>query len=213
MTEMKTMKTTRMGCWIVLALSLTGCAGNQVRSQGQEAALADVRARLAMGQCDTALTQQVQSLGAPAVLLEAAYQCLTLARLDVAQVLVDSYRQQGEAVSEADYAAYLAALIPYARFELARGDSQLQLQLGREAHAALTGFVRAHPQSGYRAEMVPRVQAVLEGMARAEYDLAVLDQERGDLARAKARMRYVQRGYPRSAAAADATAWLLDNQG
>ncbi len=61
--------------------------------------------------------------------------------------------------------------------------------------------------------MVPRVQAVLEGMARAEYDLAVLDQERGDLARAKARMRYVQRGYPRSAAAADATAWLLDNQG
>jgi TolA-binding protein len=50
-------------------------------------------------------------------------------------------------------------------------------------------------------------------MARAEYDLAVLDQERGDLARAKARMRYVQRGYPRSAAAADATAWLLDNQG
>ncbi len=212
MTEMITMTTGRIGCCVLLALTLTGCAGNQVRQQQQDAAVADVRARLGMGQCDPALAAQVRALGDSAVLLEAAYQCLTLAQLDTAQSLLDSYQLQQD-IGERDYAAYLGALIPYARFELAEGDSELQLQLGREAHAALTGFVRSYPQSGYRAEMVPRVQAVLEGMAKAEYSLAVLDQERGQLERARARMRYLQRGYPRSAAAADATAWLLDHQG
>lgn len=206
------MRTGRIGCCLLLALSLGGCAGNQLKQQEQDAAVADVRARLGMGQCDSALAEQVRSLQVPAVLLEAAYQCLTHAELDIAQRLVDSYLGEQENVNERDYAAYLAALIPYARFELAAGDSQLQLDLGREAHAALIGFVRTYPQSGYRAEMVPRVQAVLEGMARAEYDLAVLDQERGQAERARARMRYVQTSYPRSSAAADATAWLLDNQ-
>ncbi|MEL0168117.1 MAG: outer membrane protein assembly factor BamD [Pseudomonadaceae bacterium] len=206
------MNTGRIGCCLLLALSLAGCAGQQVSRQQQDGAVADVRARLGMGQCDAALAAQVRALGDSAVLLEAAYQCLTMAQLDTAQSLLDSYQAQ-QGGSEGDYAAYLAALIPYARFELAAGDSQLQVQLGREAHAALTGFVRSYPQSGYRAEMVPRVQAVLEGMARAEYDLAVLDQERGQLERARARMRYLQNGYPRSAAAADATAWLLDHQG
>lgn len=213
MTETSMMKTGQMGCCLLLALSLIGCAGNQPGQQQQDGAVADVRARLGMGQCDAALAVQVRALDDSAVLLEAAYQCLKLAQLDTAQSLLDSYQAQQQGAGERDYAAYLAALIPYARFELAEGDSQLQLQLGREAHSALTGFVRAYPQSGYRAEMVPRVQAVLEGMARAEYNLALLDLERGQPERARARMRYLQSGYPRSAAAADATAWLLDHQG
>ncbi|MGB3596990.1 MAG: outer membrane protein assembly factor BamD, partial [Pseudomonas neustonica] len=75
-------------------------------------------------------------------------------------------------------------------------------------HAQLTGFIRHYPESAYRSEIVPRLETLLEGMAQAEYDLAMLDVETGQRERGEARLRYLTQYYPRSKAAVEAQHWL-----
>lgn len=196
---------------LVLAVALGGCAGSQVSPQS-DSALADLRARLSMGQCSPELSAEVIAAQQPPLHLEAAYQCLTNAQLELSEELLADYQSRFVGRADQDYAAYLAALVPYARFELAGGDSQARLQQGRIAHARMVEFVRQYPQSQYRSEVATRMQTILEGLAQAEYDLALLDAERGQLDRAKRRMRYLQDSYPRSTAATNAIAWLLDQE-
>lgn len=196
---------------MALALVLVGCAGNRV-NQPSESSLADLRARLSMGQCTPELTAQVIAAQQAPLHLEAAYQCLTNARLELSEQLLSDYRNSFAQRADQDYAAYLAALIPYARFELAAGDSQQRLEQGRAAHGQMVAFVRAYPQSQYRSELAERMESILQGMAQAEYDLALVDAEHGQQARAERRMRYLRENYPRTPAATSAIAWLIDQR-
>lgn len=107
---------------MALALVLGGCAGNRV-SQPSDSSLADLRARLSMGQCTPELSNEVVAAQQASLHLEAAYQCLTNGRLDLSEQLLVDYQNHFAQRADQDYAAYLAALIPYARFELAAGDS------------------------------------------------------------------------------------------
>ena len=197
---------------MALALVLGGCAGNRV-SQPSDSSLADLRARLSMGQCTPELSNEVVAAQQASLHLEAAYQCLTNGRLDLSEQLLVDYQNHFARRADQDYAAYLAALIPYARFELAAGDSVQRLEQGRLAHSQMVAFVRAYPQSQYRSELATRMEAILQGMAQAEYDLALVDAEHGQKARAERRMRYLRDNYPRTPAAAAAIAWLMDYQG
>ena len=76
---------------MALALVLVGCAGNRV-NQPSESSLADLRARLSMGQCTPELTAQVIAAQQAPLHLEAAYQCLTNARLELSEQLLSDYR-------------------------------------------------------------------------------------------------------------------------
>ena len=76
----------------------------------------------------------------------------------------------------------------------------------------MVAFVRAYPQSRYRSELAERMESILQGMAQAEYDLALVDAEHGQQARAERRMRYLRENYPRTPAATSAIAWLIDQR-
>lgn len=193
---------------VAVVLGLTGCASSMVKQQEQTAAVADARARLGLGQCDMNVAQQVHQLNDPELELEAAYLCLQQGQLPPLELVLKDFAKRHPNAPYQDYASYLQAMVPYARFEMAAGDDQERLRLGREAHAQLTGFIRRYPDSAYRSEIVPRLETLLEGMARSEYKLAMMDVETGQRDRGEARLRYLAKYYPRSKAAVDAQAWL-----
>ncbi|UAW97477.1 outer membrane protein assembly factor BamD [Halopseudomonas nanhaiensis] len=198
----------RTGLLLTVLVGLSGCAATGQNDAQRSADLADVRAKLGLGGCDARLVQQTLSLKQPELEQEAAYVCLQQGELDLVDQLLSGYEQRYAAPPHRDYAAYLAALSEFMRFEAAAQDAQQRLQTGRTAHAALVGFVREYPDSQYRSEVAPRLQRILEGMARAEFELAQLEAGTGDAATAAARMRYVTRHYARTEAAKDARAWL-----
>tara|TARA_R110002124_G_scaffold76032_7_gene203879 strand:- start:1446 stop:2081 length:636 start_codon:yes stop_codon:yes gene_type:complete len=197
------------GVWLLaVLLGLAGCASSTVKQQEQSSAVADARARLGMGQCNMNLAQQVHQLSDPQLDLEAAYLCLQQGQLPPLELVLEDFAKRHPDAPYQDYASYLQAMVPFARFEMAAGDDQERLRLGREAHAQLTGFIRHYPESAYRSEIVPRLETLLEGMAQAEYDLAMLDVETGQRERGEARLRYLTQYYPRSKAAVEAQHWL-----
>ncbi|GAA6131773.1 outer membrane protein assembly factor BamD [Halopseudomonas sabulinigri] len=197
------------GLWITaVVLGLAGCASSSVKQQEQNAAIADARARLGLGQCDMNVAQQVHQLSDAQLDLEAAYLCLQQGKLPPLELVLEDFAKRHPEAPYQDYAAYLQAMVPFARFEMAAGDDQERLRLGREAHAQLTGFIRQYPDSAYRSEIVPRLETLLEGMAQSEYNLAMLDVETGQRERGEARLRYLIRYYPRSKAAVEAQHWL-----
>ncbi|ROZ81011.1 outer membrane protein assembly factor BamD [Pseudomonas neustonica] len=197
------------GVWLLaVLLGLAGCASSTVKQQEQSSAVADARARLGMGQCNMNLAQQVHQLSDPQLDLEAAYLCLQQGQLPPLELVLEDFAKRHPDAPYQDYASYLQAMVPFARFEMAAGDDQERLRVGREAHAQLTGFIRHYPESAYRSEIVPRLETLLEGMAQAEYDLAMLDVETGQRERGEARLRYLTQYYPRSKAAVEAQHWL-----
>lgn len=197
------------GVWMVaVVLGLTGCASSNVKQQEQNSAIADARARLGLGQCDMSVAQQVHQLSDPQLDLEAAYLCLQQGKLPPLELVLEDFEKRHPNAPYQDYASYLKAMVPFARFEMAAGDDQQRLRMGRDAHAQLTGFIRHYPESAYRSEIVPRLETVLEGMARSEYNLAIMDVEAGQRDRGEARLRYLAKYYPRSKAAVDAQSWL-----
>jgi len=193
---------------VAVVLALTGCASAKVTQQAEDAEIADARARLGLGQCNMNLAQQVHQLSNPELDLEAAYLCLQQGQLAPLELVLEDFDKRHPDAPYQDYAAYLQAMVPFVRFELAAGDGQERLRVGREAHAQLTGFIRHFPESAYRSEIVPRLETLLEGMARSEYDLAMMDIEIGNRERGEARLRYLTNSYPRSKAAVEAQAWL-----
>ena len=82
---------------------------------------------------------------------------------------------------------------------------------GREAHRRYADFARSYPESEYRTEVGPRLNALLEEMAQAEYSLAREAELAGDMQDAEARMRYLLRYYPLSSVARQASDWLADS--
>ncbi|MEH6564826.1 MAG: outer membrane protein assembly factor BamD [Halopseudomonas sp.] len=195
-------------CIVAVVVGLAGCTSSVVKQQEQSSAVADARARLGLGQCDMNLAQQVHQLSDPELDLEAAYLCLQQGKLPPLELVLDDFNKRHPNAPYQDYAAYLQAMVPFVRFELAAGDDQERLRAGRDAHAQLTGFIRHYPDSAYRSEIVPRLESLLEGMARSEYNLAMLDIETGQRERGEARLRYLAQSYPRSKAAVEAQQWL-----
>lgn len=198
----------RTGVLLAVLIGLHGCAGLGQGDTQRSADMADVRAKLGLGGCDQRLVQQTLSLKQPELEQEAAYVCLQQGELGLVDQLLSGFDQRYAAPPHADYAAYLAALAEFMRFESTVDDAQQRLQAGRAAHAALVRFVREHPDSEYRSEVAPRLQRILEGMALAEFELAELAALNGDLDSAEARMRYVTRQYARTEAAKQARKWL-----
>lgn len=193
---------------LAVVLGLAGCASSTVNQQEHSSAVADARARLGMGQCTMNLAQQVHQLSDPQLDLEAAYLCLQQGELPPLELVLEDFAKRHPDAPYQDYASYLQAMVPFVRFEMAVGDDQERLRLGRQAHAQLTGFIRHYPESAYRSEIVPRLEALLEGMAQAEYNLAMLDIETGQRERGESRLRYLRQYYPRSKAAVEAQRWL-----
>ena len=183
---------------IMLAVGIAGCAttGNNARMDTMDnAALVDARAKLGLGRCDLELANEILALGYPG--LEQA----------VERLLTD-FQARHPAAANLDYSAYLLALAQFIRFELAEGDDQARLTTGRRAHDGLVAFVRQYPESSYRQEVAPRLEALHEGMASAEYGLALADIEAGRRELGAKRLRYVVQNYSRSDAASSAKQWL-----
>ena len=198
----------RTGVLLILLAGLGGCAGLGQNNAERAGELADVRAKLGLGRCSADLARQTLALKQPELEQEAAFVCLQQAEFSLVDQLLGGYEERYASPPNPDYSAYLLALAEFLRFEAALGDAQQRLLTGRSAHAALVGFVREYPDSEYRGEVAPRLQRILEGMARAEFDLAQLAAETGDPVAAEARMRYVTRQYARTEAAKEARAWL-----
>jgi outer membrane protein assembly factor BamD (BamD/ComL family) len=196
----------------ILLAGVTGCAGMAQTDQQRHAQTADVRAKLSLGGCDTALAEQILPLRNPALEQEAAFACLQQGELRAVERLLGDYQTRHVDPPFPDYSAYLLALTDLVRFEAALGDDRERLAIGRNAHQALVQFVRAYPDSSYRSEVAPRLEQLLEGMARAEYQLAQLALETQARDQGIARMRYIVEQYPRSSAARDANRWLDHNQ-
>ena len=193
---------------LILFAGLVGCAGTSTRSPGEDPETVEVRARLSLSGCEPQLAEQILRLDDPGLEQEAAFQCLQQGQLATVERLLSGYQERHDAAPNTDYSVYLLALTDFARFELAEGDAAEQLRAGRRAHDGLVVFVRSYPESVYRAEVAPRLKTLHEGMARAEYRLALGDIEKGRRETGASRLRYVAREYPRSAAATDARRWL-----
>jgi len=198
---------------MVVFTALTGCSGISQQAQQKSAALADVRAKLSFGSCNIAVAEQVMSLKEPALEQETAYLCLQQGELEAAEKLLAGYSERHVDPPFPDYAAYLLALTDFVRFESSIGDDEERLARGRIAHDNLVRFVRLYPNSAYRSEVAPRLAELQEGMARAEYQLAHIAIESGAGESGAARLKYVVRQYPRSAAAKDAGRWLENHSG
>lgn len=198
-----------MRLMILLAalVSLAGCAG-MTAQPGNEAALADVRAKIALGRCDDGLVQSLARHPAPELEQEAAFVCLQQGEVEAVERLLTGYDRRHRNAPHPDYSAYLLALTQQVRFELAEGEDALQITEGRKAHQRYAEFVHRYPESEYRNDVGPRLNRLLEDMAQAEYRLAQAALEAGDAAQAEARMRYLLRYYPHSSVAREASDWL-----
>lgn len=198
-----------MRLMILLAalVSLAGCAG-MTAQPGNEAALADVRAKITMGRCDEGLVESLSRHPAPELEQEAAFVCLQQGQVPAVERLLGGYAQRHRNAPHPDYSAYLLALAQQVRFELAEGDDAVQITEGRKAHQRYAEFVQRYPESEYRSDVGPRLNRLLDEMAQAEYRLAQAALEAGDAVQAEARMRYVLRYYPHSSVAREASDWL-----
>lgn len=201
-------KTMRMMLPLLITAALTGCATTAQQSPVNGAAAVDIRAKLSLSGCEPRLADQVLALNDPGLEQEVAFSCLQDGQLTTVERLLTGYQERHGSPTNPDYSDYLLALTDYVRFELAEGDATAQLKAGRRAHDQLVTFVRTYPESAYRDEVAPRLESLHEGMARAEYRLAMGDIEKGRREMGAARLRYVVREYPRSAAAVDARRWL-----
>lgn len=198
----------RLTLFIVAMALVSGCATNAARNSSTSPEVVDIRARLSMGPCEPMVADQVLRLGNPGLEQEVAFKCLQDGQLGTVERLLGGYSDRHVNAPNPDYSDYLLALTDFVRFELAEGDAVEQLKAGRRAHDLLVSFVRTYPESAYRAEVAPRLEALHEGMARAEYRLAMGEIEKGRREAGASRLRYVAREYPRSSAAADAKRWL-----
>lgn len=198
----------RMTLVIVAVALVAGCATGTARNTSTSPEVVDIRTKLSMGGCDAMVADQVLPLGNPGLEQEVAFQCLQDGQLGTVERLLAGYEGRHDNAPNPDYSDYLLALTDFVRFDLAEGDAVEQLKAGRRAHDGLVTFVRAYPESAYRAEVAPRLEALHEGMARAEYRLAMGEIEKGRREVGASRLRYVVREYPRSAAATDAKRWL-----
>lgn len=192
---------------LVMLVGLAGCAG-MAAQPGNESALADVRAKVAMGRCDDGLVAGLNRHKAPELEQEAAYVCLQQGEAQAVDQLLKDYTRRHRNAPHPDYSAYLLALAQQVRFELAGEDDLARLREGREAHKRYADFARSYPDSEYRTEVGPRLNALLEKMAQSEYRLALAAEQAGDKQNAEARMRYVLRYYPHSSVARQASDWL-----
>lgn len=198
----------RMMLPFFIAVTLTGCATGSGQGPASNSQTVDIRAKLSLSGCEPQLADRVLALESPSLEQEAAFQCLQDGQLATVERLLTGYQERHDNPPNPDYSVYLLALTDFVRFELAEGDAPAQLTAGRKAHDQLVAFVRAYPESAYRAEVAPRLEALHEGMARAEYRLAMTDIEKGRRELGASRLRYVVREYPRSAASVDARRWL-----
>lgn len=196
---------------MILTIGVAGCAttNNSTRMNAADnAALVDARAKLGLGRCNMDLADEILELGYPGLEQEAAYTCLQQGQLQAVEQLLTGFQARHPAARNQDYSAYLLALAEFIRFELAEGDDQASLTIGRRAHDGLVAFVRQYPDSSYRQEVAPRLEALHEGMADAEFGLAMTDIEAGRREVGANRLRYVAQHYPRSDAASSAARWL-----
>ena len=196
---------------IVAALWLAGCASTS--GPAVEARRSEVLLQLDNGRCDEELSGRVQSLREPDLLLQAAWVCVQQMQTDAAEGLLKTYTASSRQTAHADYAAYLQAVTSLLRFQLAGEDDRQRLVLGREAHQRYAAFVREYPLSAYRQDAANHLQQLHDAMAAAEYRLARLALETGRADVGQQRLRYLQREYPRSPAAADANVLLQQLQG
>ena len=105
------------GVWLLaVLLGLAGCASSTVKQQEQSSAVADARARLGMGQCNMNLAQQVHQLSDPQLDLEAAYLCLQQGQLPPLELVLEDFAKRHPDAPYQDYASYLQAMVPFARF-------------------------------------------------------------------------------------------------
>lgn len=197
----------RLMILLAVLVSLAGCAGMTAHS-GNDAALADVRAKITLGRCDEGLVESLARHPAPELEQEAAFICLQQGEVEAVERLLTGYDRRHRNAPHPDYSAYLLALAQQVRFELADGDDAAQITEGRKAHQRYAEFVHRYPESEYRNDVGPRLNRLLEDMAQAEYRLAQTALEAGDAAQAEARMRYVLRYYPHSSVARHASDWL-----
>ncbi|MFN3579305.1 MAG: outer membrane protein assembly factor BamD [Pseudomonas sp.] len=193
---------------LAFMIGLVGCASTPKSAGVDEAALVDVRAKLSMGRCDQELANEIRALNNPQLEQEAAYICLQQGQLLTVERLLGDYVTRHGNAPNVDYSVYLLALTEFIRFELAEGDANDRLSIGRRAHEAFVSFVRRYPESAYRPEVAPRLEMLHEGMAKADYQLAIADIEAGRREVGASRLRYVVQQYPRSDAARDASRWL-----
>lgn len=198
-----------MRSMVLLALlaGLAGCAG-MASHTGNEAVLADVRAKIAMGRCDEGLVAGLNRAKAPELEQEAAYVCLQQGEVEAVEQLLKDYSTRHRNGPYPDYSAYLVALAQQVRFELSEDDELNRIRQGREAHRRYAEFVRTWPDSEYRAEVGPRLNTLLEEMARTEHRLALQAAAEGDAEMAEARMRYIARYYPHSSVAREVNDWI-----
>ena len=195
---------------LVMLAGLAGCAGIGPQT-GNEAALADVRAKISLGRCDEGLIAGLNRTKAPELEQEAAYICLQQGEAQAVDALLKDYHKRHRNGPHPDYSAYLLTLAQQLRFELTVDDDVARLREGREAHRRYADFARSYPQSEYRTDVGPRLNALLEDMAQAEYRLARDAELAGDMQSAEARMRYLLRYYPLSSVARQASDWLADS--
>lgn len=201
-------KTMRMMLPLLFVVALGGCATGAKQNLATDARAVDIKAKLSLSGCAPDMADQVLDLRNPALEQEAAFRCLQDGQLTTVERLLTGYRDRHDNPPNPDYSEYLLALTDFVRFELAEGDAASQLKAGRKSHDQLVAFVRNYPESAYRNEVAPRLETLHEGMARAEYRLAMTDIEKGRREMGASRLRYVAREYPRSAAAVDARRWL-----
>lgn len=198
---------------IILTIGMAGCATSTTTrmNTADNAAVVDARAKLGLGGCNMELATEILALGYPGLEQEAAYTCLQQGQLPPVERLLTGFQERHPAATNLDYSAYLLALSEFIRFELAEGDDQARLTIGRRAHDGLVAFVRQYPDSAYRQEVAPRLESLHEGMADAEVGLAMADIEAGQRERGAERLRYVVQNYSRSDAASSASSWLERN--
>lgn len=192
---------------LVILASLAGCAG-MAAQPGNEAALADVRAKIALGRCDEGLVEDLGRHRIPELEQEAAYVCLQQGEAEAVERLLTGYDRRHGRAPHPDYSAYLLALAQQVRFERVENDNAARLREGRQTHQRYADFVRSYPESEYRSDVGPRLNRLLEEMAQAEYRLARTALEAGDVDQGEARMRYLLRYYPHSSVAPEASDWL-----
>jgi len=192
---------------LVMLAGLAGCAG-MASQPGDNAALADVRAKIALGRCDDGLIAGLKQNRAPELEQEAAYICLQQGEVEAVEQLLTDYGKRHRNGPHPDYSAYLLALAQQVRFELTETDDLARLREGRETHQRYADFVHRYPESEYRHDVGPRLNTLLEEMAQAEYRLAQTAAQSGDMQSAQARMQYVLRYYPHSTVARQASDWL-----
>ncbi|WP_200180275.1 outer membrane protein assembly factor BamD [Ectothiorhodospira mobilis] len=131
--------------------------------------------------------------------LQAAYVCLQAGHPGAAFEESRHFLQAAPRHAHADYARYLGAVARFAQWEgLHAGGEPPPARDSAAARAAFVQFralVRDHPDSPYRAEAVPYLMRLRQGLAEAELRAARACQAAGDPEEALARARYVERHY------------------